>query len=276
MNAYLCCSPTKRKESLEVINKLKNDFELIDDLSGIKEATVPIIVLGGDGTINYLCNLLGDQGEYNILYLPNGTANDFSKSLRLGLSGYPLSYREIVEHSAQLSIPVMKCNDRLFINVASFGEPAKITDEGKGIVKEYTGRVSYYLSAAEGLFSSEPMRVKVLTHNVKQEFETLGGFVSQGAFVGGGVKTNLNASTFFKDHFNFSMTTSCNVIDSISSLIKVQNGSEHRVQNLISENCKDLILTSKKSIKVKLDGESYENKKLHFRKSKLKLNFYSY
>ena len=75
----LCASESQKDNYSDFVEDLQMKYALkgMDELSN--QST--IILLGGDGSLNYLVNHLNNKNNLNILYLPTGTANDFAKSL---------------------------------------------------------------------------------------------------------------------------------------------------------------------------------------------------
>lgn len=89
---------------------------------------------------------------------------------------------------------------KYFINVGSFGLPAEVTDSGEGLLKEIIGKGSYYINAINQLFTDKSFDVKI---NESEDIKSIKGFmISQGAFVGGGVKCTTSFGPNFGNRFN--------------------------------------------------------------------------
>lgn len=106
-----------------------------------------IMVLGGDGTIHEIVNIMMNQNmKIPILLIPTGTVNDFANYLYM-----PRDMDSIVNIIRQFkvqSVDVGKVNDRYFINVAFAGFLAKIGYATLNESKTALGRLAYY---AEGI-----------------------------------------------------------------------------------------------------------------------------
>jgi diacylglycerol kinase family enzyme len=84
-----------------------------------------IVIGGGDGTISAaLAELL--QLNKPLAVLPLGTANDFARTL--GVPADAIEAAEIAVGGCEHRIDVGKVNGRPFINVASIGLAAKVTE----------------------------------------------------------------------------------------------------------------------------------------------------
>ena len=237
-----------------------------------------IIVIGGDGTLNYLLNNTASLRNYNILYFPCGTANDFARSLNIK-DVYPtvLLVENIMNNAAIVDIPVMKCNEKKFINVASAGAPAKITNSGSDLLKEYSGKVSYYVSALEQLTSLKQQSYKVTWNDQVKEISTYGFVISQGLYAGGGVKVSTSFTPLFQDEFQFTSNLEESMASCIKSIIELQGIYRKKKDDpVLSFNTDQIIITSDKPISLKLDGEEYQSSKIEFNKMSDKVSFYLY
>lgn len=103
-----------------------------------------IVVIGGDGTLNYhLPTLL--KVKKPILLVPAGTANDFATAL-----GLPLNIRSVcalLEDGEAIHVDVAAANDKPFVNVAHIGFAV---DAKKGVnktAKRFLGPLVYLWSA---------------------------------------------------------------------------------------------------------------------------------
>lgn len=237
------------------------------------------VITGGDGSLNYFLNKYINESkalDAKVLYLPKGTANDFAKSLKVQeLADKDIDKLQlIVDNSAYTNIPVMKCNDKYFINVGSFGLPAEVTDSGKGFLKEVIGKASYYINAFNQLFSDKTFDIKI---NSLNEIKSIKGFmISQGAYVGGGVKCTTSFGPNFRENFNFITTVANSVLSSVETVIQVNNDQAHASETLITEYYERMNISVSQNIKVKLDGEDYNGTSFEIIKLKNKLKFLLY
>ncbi len=246
-----------------------------------KEKEAIVLILGGDGTLNYLINNISTFKNIKVLYFPSGTANDFARSLRLNPVTPSLQVvQDILENSALVPIPIMKCNDKRFINVVSAGAPANVTQSGSDLIKEYTGKISYYISALEEIVSPQVVKIKLSVNDSSPVELSLFGFaILQGLFAGGGVKLSPNISANFREKFEFTALTSDNLGSALTTLLKIQKNDvmiDSQDKNLITYLATKIVIESNEKIPAKLDGEEYHSSKFEFKKEKEPLNFFYY
>src|SRR6056297_376430 len=101
------------------------------------------MVLGGDGTIHEVLNIMMNNGiRIPILLIPAGTVNDFANYLYLPRDMDAVF--NIVKRFKLQTVDVGKVNDRFFINVAFAGMMAKVGYETPVESKTAFGRLAYY------------------------------------------------------------------------------------------------------------------------------------
>ncbi len=274
----LCASEPQKNNYTNFVEELQIKYSLkgMDELSD--QST--IILLGGDGSLNHLVNHLGDKNNLNILYIPTGTANDFAKSLkRQEFVPTVKLVEEVIENSPRLEIPLMKCNDKYFINVATGGAPALVTSDGENLLKKLTGKFEYYLKGLEQVLSPEVFEVDIYQENENiLKAQTLYGIaIAQGLYAGGGAKVTPNTTPLFKDHFSFTAVKADHMTQALSDLIEIQkNDQQDLSDNTLTFSAQKVVLKSQKEIPFKLDGEPYSQKEFTFEKSTKKLHFFHF
>lgn len=277
---HICASEETLKEHEDFISGLKEEFES-SPLKGeeLKDDSF-VVLLGGDGSLNYLFNNISNFNDLRIIYFPCGTANDFAKSLKITPSTPTVEkVKEILDHCPLAEIPVMKCNDRHFINAATGGAPARVTSSGEDLLKKLTGKISYYVSALEEIISPNQIELRYSVNDKdEKEIKTYGFIVSQGLFAGGGVKVTPSFTPAFQRHFNFLTADSDYLSESLGTILKIQNfdGARYRDSNMIGEAVRKLTIKSHEEVPLKLDGEEYAAKELTFVKADQIPSFYIY
>ena len=273
---YLCAGPDKRAEHTEFINELKQSYTVLD----LEKNSTPgnILLLGGDGSLNYLLNNYPLEliTKSKVIYFPTGTANDFAKSLKTApLSPKVESVVDILRSNMSISVPIMSCNDRYFINVATAGAPAKVTNSGEDLLKKATGKLSYYILSLEQLLSPDEYEINYSSDGKEASLRTNGFIISQGLYAGGGIKVSSSYTPNFGESFNFLAVKNTDVSTSVSSVIELQKSpSVVNEENLCNEFSHDLSITGDKEIPLKLDGEEYSSKSLSFKKLDLSIDFF--
>jgi diacylglycerol kinase (ATP) len=114
-----------------------------------------LIVIGGDGTINDVVNGLGVAGfpqGVTLALLPAGTGNDLAKTLAIPEN--PTAAQSIIRQNRVRSLDVARVSsdgvgERFFVNVATGGLGAQISDANDEEVKSKWGKLSYLRASLE-------------------------------------------------------------------------------------------------------------------------------
>ncbi len=114
-----------------------------------------LIVAGGDGTINDVVNGLGKAGfpeGVTLGILPAGTGNDLAATLRI--PDDPDEAEDVIRQGRVRTLDVARVRsdgigERFFINVATGGLGAEISDANEGELKKRWGKLSYLRASFE-------------------------------------------------------------------------------------------------------------------------------
>ena len=107
-----------------------------------------LLIAGGDGTVDIVLNAMKEFNvDIPIAILPTGTANDFAKALNISLD-INNAVKDIL-NSEPKSIDIGKINNKYFINVASAGMFTDVSQKINPELKNYMGKVSYYITGIE-------------------------------------------------------------------------------------------------------------------------------
>jgi diacylglycerol kinase (ATP) len=114
-----------------------------------------LIVAGGDGTINDAVNGLGKAGfpeGVTLGILPAGTGNDLAATLRI--PDDPDEAEGVIRQGRVRTLDVARVRsegieERFFINVATGGLGAEISDANEGELKRRWGKLSYLRASLE-------------------------------------------------------------------------------------------------------------------------------
>ena len=262
LNLYFSISNSQKESHTDFLKNVSSRFNLInifDSIDQEKLVTEELLLLGGDGSLNYLVNKLGKKllNKLKIIYIPTGTANDFSRSLNLSKPHFNYEFiSEIINRNTYIQIPIIRFNDKKFINVATAGLPATVTDSDEGIIKEQTGVFSYYLSALSKLFSETFYNIEIESDNENFKVKTNGFIISQGLYAGGGIKVTPNYIANFGEEFSLLINKKKDIVNTVSSAIKIQKETNNfEDENIEVINTKSVTIRSSDLIPYKLDGE---------------------
>jgi diacylglycerol kinase (ATP) len=114
-----------------------------------------LIVAGGDGTINDVINGLGEAGfpeSVTLALLPSGTGNDLAATLTVPEN--PNEAKEVIRQNRVRTLDVARVRstgigERFFINVATGGMGAEISDANDEEFKSRWGKLSYLRASLE-------------------------------------------------------------------------------------------------------------------------------
>lgn len=144
-----------------------------------------VVAGGGDGTVNeVLAGLVAADFRGVMGIVPLGTANDFAQSAGIPLEMEPalrcaLAGREHV-------VDVGRVDDRPFLNVATGGFGAEVTNQTDPRLKKVLGRTAYFLTGVAKFGTVAPVPARVTLPEETWEGELLVIGVGNGRQAGGG------------------------------------------------------------------------------------------
>ena len=263
-------------KQLEKHREFISEVEMCYRIASIEETGVPVLLLGGDGSINHLLKCLAHEKDLEVLYFPTGTANDFARSLKIMPTPPHVEKIEaILRQNQTINVPIMSCNGQHFINVASLGAPARITNSGDDLLKQVMGKVSYYMGGLEEIVNGESYQVHYQVDDAPvKELETRGFLIAQGLYAGGGAKVSSSYAPNFGRCFSFFTIKGKDLTSSVTSLIELQKDLPKLGNNVINHFCSKLTITCSSPIPAKLDGEEFSASEFVFKKEDRLVKFY--
>ncbi len=164
---------------------LRLDFKLSDGeiASELKGDYDHILVAGGDGTVNYLVNLVKANGiETPMAFLPSGTANDFANVLGMP-SDIVKACEEVLDGEAR-DVDLGKVNGQWFANVFSCGLFSDISQKTPTILKNTFGKLAYYATGVGDLVRFRKLHIKIESDGGNYEGPSVIFFVFNGKTAG--------------------------------------------------------------------------------------------
>ena len=148
-----------------------------------------IIVAGGDGTLNLVCQSVPNNTNLDVAVLPLGSGNDFSRSL--GFEPWSLdTFGQHACHSAAHPTDRVRYDlgaaSSHFINVANGGLGGRIATFVEPAIKDSMGPAAYWLASASALSNLTHHQVVLELDGAAREDEVIGLAIANGRFVGGG------------------------------------------------------------------------------------------
>ncbi len=164
--ARVICNPTSGGGAYDP-DEIRNELEGLDvewiQTEGPDDAVEAaqeyrdglLLVAGGDGTINDVINGIGNAGfpeGVTLGILPAGTGNDLAATLCVPED--PDLAEDVVRQNRVRTLDVARVRsegvgERFFINVATGGLGAEISDANEGELKEKWGKLSYLRASLE-------------------------------------------------------------------------------------------------------------------------------
>jgi diacylglycerol kinase (ATP) len=151
-----------------------------------------LIVAGGDGTINDAVNGLGKAGfpeGVTLGILPAGTGNDLAATLRI--PNNPDEAEDVIRQGRVRTLDVARVRsdgvgERFFINVATGGLGAEISDANEGELKRRWGKLSYLRASFEVAKDFDVKELDLYLDDELHRVRAVNVVVANCRFAGGG------------------------------------------------------------------------------------------
>jgi len=162
--------------------------ELPAAVDAVIEAGAGVVVLGGgDGTVSGVAARLARSGV-TLGLLPTGTANDLARTL-----GLPLDVEaacDVVVDGSATAVDLGVVGDDAFVNVASVGLAARVTEALSPGLKRRLGPLAYPVAAVRAYLRHTPFRARIEFPDGDHPDTELGDLlqvaVANGRYYGGG------------------------------------------------------------------------------------------
>jgi diacylglycerol kinase (ATP) len=151
-----------------------------------------LLVAGGDGTVNDVINGLGQAGfpdGVTLGLLPAGTGNDFAATLCVPEN--PDEAEGVIRQNRVRTLDVARARsegvgERFFINVATGGLGAEISDANEGELKERWGKLSYLRASLEVARDFDVREIKLWLDGEARDIRAVNMAVGNCRYAGGG------------------------------------------------------------------------------------------
>jgi diacylglycerol kinase (ATP) len=175
------------------------DIEWIDTegVGDAREAALewdegPLIVVGGDGTVNEVVNGLGKAGfpeDVTLAVLPMGTGNDLAATLAIPDSLEEAE--EVIRESRVRTLDVARVRsegvgERFFINVATGGFGAETSSLADEELKGRWGKLAYFRASLEKARDFDVREVRVILDGEERTLRAVNVAVGNCRYAGGG------------------------------------------------------------------------------------------
>lgn len=222
-----------------------------------------VVAVGGDGTINGIVQGLPLDGSIELGVVPLGTANDFASQLGLVALG-PQAALELALTGPSRMMDLGRCNDRVFVNVATVGPASRVTIETSRALKDLIGSAAYLVNGLASLPTVEAFDAVVRGPDASHDGAFLAIYVGNGRCAGGGFAVCPDAS-FEDGRLDLTAVPERALVDFLPSAIAVAL-DEPPALDEVSERATGrwFEIVSNLALPVSLDGEPYEASTLRF------------
>ncbi len=154
-----------------------------DIIDGLDTEYHHILIAGGDGTVNFVVNILMSNGiDLPVAVLPTGTANDFASMLGMP-SDIRKACRKILAGEVR-RVDVGDVNGRYFVNIFSCGLFTDVSQKTPTLLKNTFGKLAYYVRGLSEIPKFRPMRLTITSDGGNFEGSSLIFFVFNGQTAG--------------------------------------------------------------------------------------------
>lgn len=141
------------------------------------------VISGGDGTINYVVNMMQQKGiNPQLGIIPSGTANDFAGAI--GMPRLILRAAERIAKGKEHRVDCGEVNGLCFVNVLSFGVLTTTSQQTSDREKQIAGKLAYIRTGAHDLKSMHPIPLHVKTESEEFDIEAVMCLVFNGETAG--------------------------------------------------------------------------------------------
>jgi YegS/Rv2252/BmrU family lipid kinase len=151
-------------------------------------AYTDVVAIGGDGTLNMLCNLLAHK-NIALGIIPCGTGNDFSRHI------YKKSddiFKTVTQDNS-IQIDLGKCQQRYFINVLGVGYDGMVAEQTCGDKKMMFRSFFYLWHALKYLLVFKEQNIELRSPHFQKDEKTFMVVFGNGTFFGNGMNITPNA-----------------------------------------------------------------------------------
>ena len=151
-----------------------------------------LIVVGGDGTVNDVVNGLGKAGfpeEVTLALLPAGTGNDLAATLAVPED--PNEARDVIQQNRVRTLDVARVRssgigERFFINVATGGIGAEVSNANDEETKAKWGKLSYLVSSLQVIKDFDVRETTLYLDGEERKVRAVNMAVGNCRYAGGG------------------------------------------------------------------------------------------
>ncbi len=221
-----------------------DSYSTEDILNKYKASRSIIVPVGGDGMINRVLN--GIKGTNNILsFLPNGTGNDFARTVKETLS------------DGLNKVDVIRINNKYCINIACFGVDAEIANDDTYVHNTVIPKKLRYIIGVPNHFlnyNPKELNISFDDKEIENKFTTV--VVCNARYYGSGIK--VSPSSILNDSMmEVYLVDEMKKLDMVSTILSMKNGKHENREGVRKITTDNIFISSNKPIDINIDGEKY-------------------
>ena len=254
-------------ESKAILTKMNEEYKIesiinITDYRTFLEGiplTDKLLIIGGDGTMNFLVNFLyGIDIKHEIYFYGAGTGNDFVRNA-------DTTNEFILINKYLIDLPIANADgiERRFINGAGMGLDAYVCEcvnKGRG-----KSAFQYKKNTIKGFLTYKKEDLKIIMDGEERDLKDVWLIsIMNGKYQGGGMMFAPEAE-IFDDYLDICLIKKYSRLKVLTLFPKIYKGKHTKYVEMIK--CKEVKIISNKGSYVQLDGEVLSNvKELHIKR----------
>lgn len=239
---------------------LLQPFRVTDDKKGVLKTILKendykfVIASGGDGTLNYVSNLmLKTETLVPLGIIPSGTCNDFASMLNI-----PSDLDEnidIILKGKTTKVDVGLINEeKYFLSSCAGGVFVDVSFNTDNELKKNFGPFAYYLKALSEVRNMKSVRLVLKTEKGVIEEDALMFVIINGKHVAG-FSNILKDADYSDGLMDIALVKNCKHIDLAGIFFKVLSNESMDSKNVISIKAKSCELSADEDMVLSVDGE---------------------
>lgn len=213
-----------------------------------------VMVAGGDGSINFVVNILMKAGlDIPLGIIPAGTCNDFAKCINI-----PINFEDSLDvilkgHTKKVDVGLLN-KERYFLSSYAGGGFASVSFKTDNELKKSIGAVAYYIKALSEVKNIKPFELRIKTSKQEINRDVILFFIANGKGIAGFSNVVKDAS-LTDGMMNIVLVKSCSNIDLMGLFFKLLNGTWEDDPNIIFIRTDKCSMNYDKTVEVTIDGE---------------------
>ena len=252
-----------------LLHILDGDMEYIDmtnissyvDFFAELDHSVPLVLCGGDGTLNRFINETeGIEIKNELYYYPAGSGNDFANDIGLKKGDRPVRLEPYIR-----DLPVVTVNGKQYryLNGIGYGLDGYCCEEGDRRRQKTDKPINYTSIAIKGLlFAYEPKNAEVYIDGIRHDYtNVLIAPTMNGKFFGGGMMAAPDQDRLNRDsHVTAIVVHDVKKLQGLYFFTKFVKGTYARFKNIADiYECHDVRVVFDKPNALQIDGETILN-----------------